>query len=276
MTFTNPIIGGTKLIRQAINSPDFQAGVSGWSINKDGTAEFNDAEIRGSLEAGGGNVTVNSFGVHVADPNVGVQFDVNSGAGFQGRKLPDNGSLSQLQAGGSLFLRPQTPSPVNGVVSTSGQVVAKYFTSGGVENPWFQIAAPAFSGKSGPIINMFAQASNDANPDESSHIDLFAYDINLFVDSSNPMNYARGRSGVQGVNVVAAASFTQAVVFTDPFPAGVTPLVFVNNDSALGNSNAFIVRARQATNTGFNIFGATTGAATSWNGNVQWMAFPQF
>lgn len=51
MTFSNPIVGGTTLIRPAIHSPDYVAGVSGWTINKDGTAEFNDVVIRGELES---------------------------------------------------------------------------------------------------------------------------------------------------------------------------------------------------------------------------------
>jgi len=53
MPFSDPILGGGgTLIREAIHSPNYVPGVSGWSINKDGTAEFNDAVIRGSLEAG--------------------------------------------------------------------------------------------------------------------------------------------------------------------------------------------------------------------------------
>lgn len=51
MTFSNPIVGGTTLIRPAIHSPDYVPGVSGWSINKDGTAEFNNVVIRGDLES---------------------------------------------------------------------------------------------------------------------------------------------------------------------------------------------------------------------------------
>ncbi|MCA1839939.1 MAG: H-type lectin domain-containing protein [Actinobacteria bacterium] len=48
MTFSNPIVGGTTLIRPAIQSPNFTAGSAGWSINKDGSAEFNDITVRGS------------------------------------------------------------------------------------------------------------------------------------------------------------------------------------------------------------------------------------
>src|SRR6266540_2524625 len=38
--FTNPIVGGTALVRPAIKSPNYVPGVSGWSINRDGSAEF--------------------------------------------------------------------------------------------------------------------------------------------------------------------------------------------------------------------------------------------
>lgn len=41
-----------SLVRAAIKSPNYVAGVSGWSINKDGTAEFGDATIRGGVIAG--------------------------------------------------------------------------------------------------------------------------------------------------------------------------------------------------------------------------------
>jgi hypothetical protein len=45
----DPVVGGTVLRRAAIQSPDYVEGVSGWTINADGSAEFNDVTIRGSL-----------------------------------------------------------------------------------------------------------------------------------------------------------------------------------------------------------------------------------
>lgn len=53
MPFSNPIVGGVVLVRPAIRSPNFVAGSSGWSIEKDGSAEFNDVVIRGSVNIGG-------------------------------------------------------------------------------------------------------------------------------------------------------------------------------------------------------------------------------
>lgn len=55
MTFTDPVVAGTTLIRAAIRSPDYVPGVSGWSINRDGSAEFNDAVFRGEVLVRGSN-----------------------------------------------------------------------------------------------------------------------------------------------------------------------------------------------------------------------------
>lgn len=55
MAFNNPVVGGQggELIRESIKSPDFQAGVQGWIIRRDGSAEFNDITIRGGAIVGG-------------------------------------------------------------------------------------------------------------------------------------------------------------------------------------------------------------------------------
>lgn len=42
----NPVVGGTVLRRAAIQSPNFVTGSSGWSVNQDGSAEFNNIVIR--------------------------------------------------------------------------------------------------------------------------------------------------------------------------------------------------------------------------------------
>lgn len=53
--FSNPIAGGGgALIRPNLHSDDYVTGVSGWSINKDGTAEFNGILIRGTIILGNG------------------------------------------------------------------------------------------------------------------------------------------------------------------------------------------------------------------------------
>jgi hypothetical protein len=58
LPFSNPIFGGNKLIREAIQSPDFVEGVSGWAIRKDGTTEFNESTFRGSITIVGPQGTI--------------------------------------------------------------------------------------------------------------------------------------------------------------------------------------------------------------------------
>ena len=52
MAFTDPIVGGTTLIRTAIRSPNYAAGTAGWTINRDGSAEFNQITSRGTVIVG--------------------------------------------------------------------------------------------------------------------------------------------------------------------------------------------------------------------------------
>jgi len=52
MGFSNSVVGGITLVRPAIRSPNFVTGSTGWTINQDGSAEFNNAVIRGSLQVG--------------------------------------------------------------------------------------------------------------------------------------------------------------------------------------------------------------------------------
>lgn len=46
MTFRNPILGGTTLLRAAIQSPNYAKGSAGWIISQSGSAEFNNLTLR--------------------------------------------------------------------------------------------------------------------------------------------------------------------------------------------------------------------------------------
>lgn len=52
MTFQNSILAGSTLVRPAIQSPNYIAGVSGWAIKANGTAEFSQVSARGVLATG--------------------------------------------------------------------------------------------------------------------------------------------------------------------------------------------------------------------------------
>lgn len=74
MSFTNSIVGGQgALVRPAIKSPNYITGVSGWSINKDGSAEFSNLTIRGTF--------------------FGTRYIINSSGMFFYSGTPANGNL---------------------------------------------------------------------------------------------------------------------------------------------------------------------------------------
>jgi hypothetical protein len=52
MPFEDPVVAGSVLVRPAIRSPNYVAGVSGWTINIDGSAEFSDVVMRGEVYVG--------------------------------------------------------------------------------------------------------------------------------------------------------------------------------------------------------------------------------
>lgn len=49
MAFTDPILAGEELVREAIRSDNYVPGVSGWRIASNGAAEFENIGIRDNL-----------------------------------------------------------------------------------------------------------------------------------------------------------------------------------------------------------------------------------
>jgi hypothetical protein len=87
VSFSNPVTGGQgALIRPAIKSPNFVHNVSGWSINRDGSAEFNNGTFRGTVTAG-------SF--------QGTDFVINTSGAFFYSGVPAAGNLIASIAPGS-------------------------------------------------------------------------------------------------------------------------------------------------------------------------------
>ena len=68
MGFANSIIGGAAaLIRAAIKSPNYVPGAAGWTVNKDGSAEFSNLTIRGTFN--GTDYVMNSSGLFIYNPS---------------------------------------------------------------------------------------------------------------------------------------------------------------------------------------------------------------
>ncbi len=101
MGFSNPILGGTVLVRPAIKSPNYVPGVAGWSINRDGSAEFQNLISRGTIIAGAPN------GKRIVIDNATGEIDIYDAA---------NNLIAKLDGTTGL----QVFDPVTGIVTVYG------------------------------------------------------------------------------------------------------------------------------------------------------------
>lgn len=187
LRWTDPVAANDgSLVFPAIKSPNFVAGVSGWSINRNGSVEFNDAVIRGSLSAGGGNVTLNSNGLNIHSSVTGKQFDINANAGFLARRFPDDGSAAEMVTlsgafgdsfGGAVILSPTNPSTINGNTFGAALIQSEFDVIGAQDRPLLAFKSPNVTGLEKAVINLFGQRSTSGTDD--SVIDLDAATVNV-------------------------------------------------------------------------------------------------
>jgi hypothetical protein len=90
MGFVNPILGGGgALVRPAIKSPNYVPGTTGWEIDRDGNAEFNDGDFRGTVTAA--QIIGSVISSSTTDPSIWINED-------------DSNSLRVYDASGDLLL----------------------------------------------------------------------------------------------------------------------------------------------------------------------------
>lgn len=91
--FQSSILAGVTLVRAAIRSPNYVPGVSGWTINQDGSSEFNDVTVRGEL------FVTDPSGSYVRIFNNGGVPQIN----MQGPLYTDPGPAGAGQSGAQIF-----------------------------------------------------------------------------------------------------------------------------------------------------------------------------
>lgn len=188
MGFSNEAIGGVDLVRSAIQSPNFVAGVSGWSINKDGSAQFNNVTVTG----GSFVVTTSGQGVFVyaGAPALGnLIVSIASAAGVdafgnayaEGVQAQNNGivevttadgrfiQLASTAAGAALLLQPPTEA---GHTWTRGIVATAYDAP--TERPIMQIHSPFDSASGNPEPRAIMDMRGDNNTLGGSRFDFVA------------------------------------------------------------------------------------------------------
>jgi len=130
----NPVVGGTVLRRAAIQSPNYVPGVSGWTINQDGSVEFNNGLFRGT-------VTAATF--------VGTDFIINaagaffySGAPAAGNLIASDASIAGVEGFGNNYVAGQASyAATTATALTAGQIT---FYTGSLAGGWGVSATQRF------------------------------------------------------------------------------------------------------------------------------------
>ena len=88
--FSNPIASGSGgLILPSIHSPGYVHGNTGWSINRDGSAEFNDLDVRGMLTIENADEGVFVYSGTPALGNLIASISSTNGTDTYGNKYPE-------------------------------------------------------------------------------------------------------------------------------------------------------------------------------------------
>lgn len=99
----DPVVGSTVLRRPAIQSPNYVHGSTGWTVNADGSAEFNNLQIRGTFNGNDFILSSTGFFLYSGTPAAGnLIYSVTPAtttADPEGNVIPNPGATSYANAG---------------------------------------------------------------------------------------------------------------------------------------------------------------------------------
>lgn len=276
LVWADPIAAGDgSLIYPAVKSPNFVSGSAGWKISRNGDVEFNNAVIRGSLIAGGGNVIVDNNGVYVKDATLPYEYFINRNAGFYARNVPDDGGHTQIYPE-NVVVWPQDLTPLGNDVTSGGLLNANVTNPVGVvERVNTQIKSPSIQTRAQSIILL----EGESTAGDVSKISLLGDDIHItgYIEDHDlhdirSHEYLRGENGAFLASFGPAASATFVVNFSHAFSAA--PMVKTNIASSAGTVGKWISRAYGANTTSFTYWVQSADASNStWvNVRLEWEA----
>lgn len=123
----NPIVGGTVLRIPAIQSPNFVSGVSGWTINADGTAQFNQLTI--IVQASGAALLI--YNGAAGPGNLIGSWASVAGADQYGNAYPAGISAIQGSLSGVLLTNPTITGALMSASSVAGTNISTSSITGG-------------------------------------------------------------------------------------------------------------------------------------------------
>lgn len=279
--FQNVVVAGTKLVRDAIQSPNYVTGVSGWTVNQDGSVEFNDGVFRGSLIAGGGNVLISSSGIRVVDTGGTVEYLMNRTGGFVARNVPDNGAISQLVSAQLTFVpNSGNPTPNGHTLNTRARASSTYLIAGVQDIITLDLVSGAFVGQDDSNIQL-RSASSDGGVLPYVQIDtsgvgtiennaLYTTIAHRLYSTNTGMDYPAAQIFQTTLNILAADTTRGSGLVNWPvaFPAGATVYALANYRVVSGGLGAlpfWSCRMKQATASQYEVYAYSNGPAAGAN-----------
>lgn len=297
MGFADPIAAGNPaaLIVAALQSPNYAAGVAGWTVNLDGSVEFNNAVLRGGAQSPNYVPGVSGWAIKT---DGSVEF--NAGV-FRGSTLTIGTAPNLIQLsdqGSAATIQLATPSFPLGTVAPYGSRL--YCSEGATSGQGSAILiSPARSG-AGQTSAVVGATSSGTNPTANpSEIDLNADNVIAFASlaqiqgpsaladlatiwawSAPLLNGPVGARRIfltqvgSAVVTLGGGNGTANVALPAGFPTGVLVVVPVNGDGGAftGTVSIFGAVALNA----FNVICKTATGGIPANGTVMrvnWLAF---
>lgn len=196
--FENNIINALNaLIRAAIHSPNFVTGVSGWSINKDGSAEFNNLTIRGTFQ--GTDWVINSSGLFMYDPtealgNLAISITAKPVTGPLGESVPSGITVGKI-ANPQVNIKSSTPGgfgvldfPLNNATIPGLSLINASIQSGPPSYGQLALFGPSTSGVGYTDLISIAWNSNNISGTSSANMSAGYFDGNAIFQNYLVMN----------------------------------------------------------------------------------------
>lgn len=255
MAFRNPPIAGVTLVRPAIQSPNYVLGSAGWSINRDGSVEFNQGTFRGSVSIG------NLTGQHaiLANSATGDPIDVYNTANQLVFSIDQTGRLvsqsrvstsNVVMNGGSIFFEdtaqnPQLPPQMQGSLSATQSTLQllggiPQSAAGGTQDPYIFLTGQTTT--AGAWINVLqrgvqgAMLQTDGANTSGSNNQLVHLDIYTVTTDSGGTGiwnhncpFTPTFGFLIGINGVGANFPYQWAWFANPFTSTTAKAAFKNN-----------------------------------------------
>jgi hypothetical protein len=269
MEANDPIAAGDgSLIFPALKSPNYEAGVIGWKIDRNGDAEFNLVTVRGTLQVDG----INDSSIIVWAFSGQPQILLTPEQTIPGWQILPAELVAVTSVGSEVAtLSISGPQMLAGLATVTPQLNLSEATD----------ASSAFKSQAtlqADEIEITAADQNLRLESTSANVQLLAasgFNIRVnrtITDTTYGMDIPRRQRGTNSTATGGAGAVSSGtILFPVAYPLGVIPDVFVNVTNTAGGPNQWRGNAQSITNTGFVIL--YTGPASSFNVTSYWNAF---